>query len=1297
MIGSRCLGAGGSATRVKAARAPSIQAACTSLPPLAECSYRTWQPPQPDLPPHRKQARAKAGQGLRWFSSSPLSFRDDSHPPTATASVNHHGFESFLHEPPHAYAKVKRLRPVQNSSLTATDPEPISTHNQSDSVLHDSPSASHPTPADNHTHTFPPPHPPEDVHASQLATTKFKTSRSRSDDVSPDLLLKNLKTPIKATGGFRKSRLPPGFQKIDAYLRLRESDPQSLASLSYDDILRLVNRAATDKLGGVFELLLQDIVGPDMSRSKSKPGYFQIYAGTEKRYKLLRAILRRGTSSDLLLHDATAMNVFMLMLDDLIQVRKSMPQGTNAADAPAPTVVDASDFTLPSDLPVGEMRGHVNLAVSLHNPELAPILNALRKHLEAHTPDFPSAREGAKLIAYYLQPNLREFGAALDVVRALRDTNALAQEVVDDAIQDGKKHLAALEAMLSSADTEAEDGNNRPSAVELQQICVDVSLRLVAMKCLLAQRPKGGVQYRKTLESLVASFRSDLVDLYWNKQAPSIPDLLDVPFRNIRSVFLHLVGQNEESCLAEALFVLQRCDQRLVAMLPAADLQEYCDVARRNDVLRLSAETYALVLRAKTASTSISSLPIDCKHVLVRDGMMINTDTFLALLRHLISQGQKIMVHALFRLLRLLPLTDVSTAQLSMRFATAQRARLIALLAEAGLTEEAFELFQHWSHCRYDADADSDKALTSAESLRNAGSVRLADPLIERQIRLMHDSDRHVAISTDCLVALVRNICRQSTSPDVRSQTHGKQASTTTSDQLKRARFVISVFTDSCTPMDWNHYRLTALAWACFIAKDVSGAFDALAKISFLREIPDQVDIAVLLGGLIEHDADRAVDLFIRHCTVPETIVAKDKGAEGRKIRKGRSDSVAEQAEVDSKGSLALAPMKPSLGLTSMLINRSIAKGRMDLVDRLYAFSEAVGVSSLLGEATALRAVFSPGVTPSKVTRTIDKMLQNGWEADPGLLENLAQRLLIRSMERLTPQAGSKPTSIDAKQATRRPLPSKERVQHAQAAVYLMQVSARTKEVVNLSTVSRALTSIIRGKTFSPSTSLAETKPSSSDASVTRSHPVRRRGRQEDRQRWIPLLDSIVSLLRWTRFFDTGDDYRRSLPLWKLSNGELVTAELDEILDTGFRGGLSRRKFRQRTSATAATLPTMADTDGVVQQHSAHSASLPNVLPAELFRRLIEAYLSLADVEGAAEIASWMRDEANVAAGKTPQEAEDFVDRVKAAVLRIEARKADGQGGAKESFSEEAPGVSDILRMLAGQQSTARTKRWWTP
>uniref|UniRef100_V5EVM4 Uncharacterized protein n=2 Tax=Kalmanozyma brasiliensis (strain GHG001) TaxID=1365824 RepID=V5EVM4_KALBG len=823
-------------------------------------------------------------------------------------------------------------------------------------------------------------------------------------------------------------------------------------------------------------------------------------------------------------------------------------------------------------------------------------------------------------------------------------------------------------------------------------------------KILMDIRPGGGLSFRKAFENLGASLRLDLVDASDLQASDNMKPLLDVPMRSIRSAFLHLVGQNDRSCLAQALFLLQRSDHRFVAMLPSADLQDFCDAARSVDAMDLAAETYALVVKAKTSPSCTSGLPADYKHVLARDAMLLDADLFLALLREMLANGQKIVVIALLRALRLLPLTEFSVVQLNLRFSQGHRSQLVAVLAKVGLTEEAFELFQHWTHWRYEADSDPSGSLSGSTSLRKKGWAQVADPLIERQVRLMHDPASHVATSADCLLSLVKGLCRRSltSASDGQSSNEASPMWTVPPSQLDKARFVIDVFRHACTPLDWTHYQLTALAQACFIAKDVPGAFDALARISFLREIPDKVDITVLLGGLVELDADKAVDLFIRHCTAPQTI-----GGAGDKRKLARSKKRV--APVDR--SPLLAPMDPTPRLTSMLITRALAQKRTDLADKLYQFGQAAGIASRLGYTASLRSIFLPDMAPAKVVQTAHRALQQGWEADPAILEKLARRLLKASLRDAAPEGnGAVPATGE------KGLSPKERLHCVQAAVALSGISARMKNVVNLRTVSRALYAVIDAASlFNKKTSASTTTLTTVEAVGSPLRAARQQGQEQRRLQWIACLDSIVHMLRWTKYFDTGDDYRNSLPLWKLSHagdGQLVSADLGEMMDRAFDGAREAQQIRVTTSAAAAMSPispgALADESTFgAEEHADGIGAAPvngvgptpkqraaNVLPADLFRRIIEAYLTLGDVSGAAEVASWMRDEAKVDLGRNGEETTEFVDRIKAAVLKREAKQTSSEHSMVDQKAEDS---SNILRMLAGQQRTAHTKSWWLP
>ncbi|KAI3487483.1 hypothetical protein L1887_48587 [Cichorium endivia] len=454
--------------------------------------------------------------------------------------------ETFVHDPPFAKAKVKRLRRVHNAHPRDPFGASPGMKARTSASSQDSIPPGHDRKSDlitgSHLH-------PPCVTNSGRATA----GASIHHRLDPSLLLEYLTTSGTEAKHRIKSQLPSGLLLIDAYLLLRDSHPESLSALSTPNIYSLIRHAGRESLGGVLSLLLQDVVGPELNNPNGPPGLFQVKAGTQDRYRLLREILARSAKTDTDTSSASTID-------------RAYADG------------DSGIVQIPDTFPTGEARRLVKLALQFDRPELGPIVKALRVHLETRNPTFPTAREGAQLIAYYLQPNLRDFESGLDVVRALRDTNALAQDVIDDAVHDGRQYFDALQSAFSSV---PDDTHASPSQEELEKVCLDVSLRIVGMKCLMAQRPDGGVQYRMTLESLLS--------------------LIELPIRSGR-LLPRISRASQNDPLSEVLSVLQRCDPRIVAMLPNTDLQEICDVGRDLETLRQATEIYALFVKAKTTA-----------------------------------------------------------------------------------------------------------------------------------------------------------------------------------------------------------------------------------------------------------------------------------------------------------------------------------------------------------------------------------------------------------------------------------------------------------------------------------------------------------------------------------------------------------------------------------------------------------------------------------------------------------------------------------------------------------------------
>ncbi|PWZ03100.1 hypothetical protein BCV70DRAFT_197332 [Testicularia cyperi] len=1411
MIGPSRLGPGRSALR-------SAGTWATTAYQVGECSYR---------PQHRQSPRSTGGfltgrddsaespRGIRCFSHrSTQSRRQDELAHSQSSNGPHH--DTVLHEPPFASAsasKVKHLRQLTESA-SELSPQTGSAHSPHFPSQHHPPDQQ---PDQHNSSVFPPPFTgnsqytkqaksgsnsseadfgstvlPSDIQAqlplrfasAQASSTELELQRWQKPRVpgrlsayssaqySSEDLVEYLTAPNAERFKQIRGKFDAEFHRIDAYLLLRNQDPQSLARLAPRDIVFLIKGVSKYGLGGVLSVLLHDILGsPDAisaNLSKSRTGFFQVYQGTQERYDLLKAILSTCSRTELLQHDGLALRLFDHLLQDYreIQAQQALSaeqrQSHSHMQSPSRTdevegAAEGASFVVPPSFPQGEGRRLFKSIMHLHQPELAPVLKALVVHLESLTPDFPTAREGSQLIAYYLQPNMRDFAAALDVVRSLRDTEALGQDAIDQSVQDGKSFLSHLRSHLNrdeaspletplktEQDFAAVDGMKdtaQPSTVsgtsqdapaqalpsssvseQLEQICLEVSLRLVVMKCLLSYQPEGGIQFRKAFESMMTSFQLDAL-----QQLPGAASGLDaarrVAFRNVRRIVLSLMGQPNPASLHEVLHILQRTDRRVLAMFESHDLQDYCELALNNKLPQLAIQAYLLVAKAKMSRRLEQGVQSRHAQMLDRNALLVNADTFLTLLDGLNSDQQHISTNALLRGLRLVPLTSASLSQLHVRFRGEQRAHLIAIFADAGLRDEAFDLFEYWSHTRYDLVGQEEAAASPIGHVVVDRSTGRRDGLVQ--------GDRNpVTTSARTLLSLVRSLCRGHASkaeplnvigPIKRRNTNNarrvpskgpKSHSAAVRLRMSQARFVIEVYKRSHMPSDWNHYSLTALARACFHALDIDGAFEALAKISFLRELPDSIDIGVLLNGFMSIDPDRAVELFIQHSTAMESI---DGSADrGRK----RSSTQGTGADSPSSSTLAgssqeseapppkLAPMKPSPKLVSQLISRAAGQRRFDLVTKLVEFCDSAGLTLSLGRSALMGLLMKNEMEPVAVIRLVRQMRAGGWPLDSNLLDRATRQVLTGNVVRLSEPTDDKiPNSRDLKDLA--PLS----VVSLQTAIYLTELNMRDKGIVNLETMRLALERIKIQAPSQPS----KTKEQLSVKSVPDAEGVTDPTLTQPAFRstycdlWIQCLDRLVYAARWTALFDTGSDYRHNMPLWKSSKAtrnKLVEVELDDLYEmatSSWQLGHSRKPKRSARGTSALT-PTKQEAawdanftgpalDAICDGVSRIETPQANVLPPWLYCRFIEAYLALGDANGAAEVAAWMRDEANLDLDSTDEDADRFVQRIKRAVNKQHGGKKKQRAQAKKGNQE----ASQIFRMLAGQRQTAHTKAWWKP
>lgn len=800
-------------------------------------------------------------------------------------------------------------------------------------------------------------------------------------EIPSNVLLDLLTTNDKSYYQLLRSRLPPDFHRLDAYLLLRNQDPTRLNKLSAMDIERLIKRVGKEGLAGVLSLLLFDIVGSPYPAARVKTGYFQVRPGSKVRYSLLKTLLLSSNRGELLQDDAMALYLFQMLIRDY--KRNSDP-----------TVFFHSP--VPSNFSQGDARNLVKRVLRAGSNELLPVLQVLRTHLERRTSDFPSAREASQLIEFYLQPETFDVAAALDVVRTLKDTHGLSQDSIDQAIRDGKRYYDYLKS-TSGKFTEEQQAN-------LENLTLKVSLRLISMKCCLVQRPEGGAQYLAVFQNLMDSFSLHLLPdsaIFDSATSPGV-----IAFKTFRSIFLHLLGQPGAESVRQALLLMQKCDSRLLAMLSNRDVQDMCDAAAAYSMSSIAVQAYLLIIKAKTRIGMKGAKPSPHGHSLVRDGFLVNTDTFIVLLNQLNSAGDWLSTKAVVRGLRLLPLVPTSLAQMHLRFQGAQRPRFIGALAGARMKDEAFELYQLWSDAHYDPDLA--RALVSAP----IGDTYHTNSRFEQHVESLEEEENLVASSASCLVKLVKALCRGSTPRLMEEQSSAVDQTvySDTEEYVVKARFAIEVFKRSQDPIDWTHYNLTALASACFYVRDIKGAFTALARISFMRHLPDAVDISVMLGGLMAFDPDKAVELFISHSTSidqvhikrqPQRVSANklpindEDGVQPEQLEIPPGDgSIPRIARVSEASEASYAPMRPSAKLTSTLMSRAMGQGRFDLVNRLADFAKEAGIASKLGLIASSSLLYRANLAPMDVVQVVKRLLASGWSADPALLDIAARQIL---------------------------------------------------------------------------------------------------------------------------------------------------------------------------------------------------------------------------------------------------------------------------------------------------------------
>ena len=1036
-----------------------------------------------------------------------------------------------------------------------------------------------------------------------------------------------------------RSNLPRGLTKIDAYLALRERAPERLADLQDHQITWLFTFAGKEGLGGVLRLLIRDLLGDGYASNTTGHGYFHALPGTQRRLNGLRSLLLACSTGDLLQLGDETVTMFRFLTRELSAVE--------AASAAQTEPVEPDAVRIPNNFPAGEARRLVSTIVTLRSSELTTTLEALIQHLSKATDEFPTAREGSKLIAYFLLPDIQDHRSALNIVKLMRETNAIGEDAVIQAHKHGQSWLKHVSERLSIATGDARHA-------QLQRQSLELTLRIIGTTSMLSHRPEGRIQYRKSFEDLMALVGSLEGDRYGREPGSPTKIGLDV----FRLLFAHLQGQSTQESMMHASMLLERCDRDVLACIEDHEVEEFCELAFSMSLPQLASTGFLTIVKAKSLAQRLR--PFEA-------WTMVKSETFIKILRDRNRHGQFVMVKSVLQGLGVLPLTDEVAMSLDRTFQGNQRVELIKVLADAGLKEPALRLYQRWSRLEYKGqDLLSRPSPRVYEVHRQTRSrMLLGDPALAE---LYTQSTRHaasfeanpVASSSSCMISLVRMLCKNDTFKaleridvsDPKEVMENNQRAERAIYDLNMARFVVEALKASRPLSSWTHYDLTALASAFFYLRDSRGAFDAFASIVKLRLMPDAMDLSVLFGGLVHTDAEKAVKMFI-HITTNRDADASSSPWQSEE-RMSDDDSL-NLPHIDSRSRL----MGPVI---STLLSRCLTTGRQDLAETLIGHIEAQGLTNRVDLQRYKGLLFRNTTYPPEIAKRLRNLVSHGWRPDAGLLDYVARESLY------SPKVCFDSRQIAEASRNRKHGAASIRASLA-AGMQMIDLSFRELGVVNLKTVDTLLRKLERlADGIFPPEKVADASGKPVDSRKSNKwHPE---GQDRVAGQWIRRLDRLVYALRWTAFFDTGSNARQGLPFSRSSgsaDGKLVPIGLDDSID-------------------ASRLA--AERGGKHGRSSMVKAASPNVLPLKMFRSLIEVYLRLRDYSGAAEVAAWMRDEAGADVARTKEEEDEFVSRV---VRLLDERRY----GLDEDGREVGTRPGPVLEMLAGQRQVNRTKMWW--
>ncbi|WFD34077.1 hypothetical protein MCUN1_000909 [Malassezia cuniculi] len=281
------------------------------------------------------------------------------------------------------------------------------------------------------------------------------------------------------------------------------------------------------------------------------------------------------------------------------------------------------------------------------------------------------------------------------------------------------------------------------------------------------------------------------------------------------------------------------------------------------------------------------------------------------------------------------------------------RARFLAAAARAQLSHEAERLYGLWSESTGRMSETERTTLyrpwmhdTTPGARQMAGHLR-GEP---------------VTTTPRCVLALVRLFLRGS--PEQ------QELARVVRDDYLRALYTLPLRT---------HEQLTALAQVSFLLGDTTGALHAMGEIIHRQDTVDMKDMAVLVGGIMSHSPDLALQSFFY-------LVRGDEAA-------------------------GAEPVVPTPALYAVLIAKAIKVRRIDIALALHNDLVARGhAAGFAREAPHLQVSLSQLELPELVA-SITGMLREGWRPSSAHITWVIRCLLrgLRPIEALQGMPGRRP------------------------------------------------------------------------------------------------------------------------------------------------------------------------------------------------------------------------------------------------------------------------------------------------